>query len=656
MIISQWIIIIFSAPRGSIIPFLRFNFLLFMGKRHCRSFGSAFFICFGGIMRYIKLHEAEKAPVFKNVVYALRLVCKADGRLLVSYLVSYIFDDVFVRYIQSILFLKVLLSLFDRGADFKTYVRYLILFFVIAVATKIVSWIAAYIRQASTKNVLKVLNNMVFEKAISLDVGCYESPEFYDKYQRATLIMSAGYFDIICYDVALVISGIVSLALVVGTVASINPVYLLFLLPTVLVFVIETYKSKTVYKRDLEMTGNNRVKAYIQRTVFLKEFSKDMRTSNIFSVMMTRFEAAVCANVKILKSYGLKLFLYSVVSSLFSDFIPIIGTYAYAGYLFVKGKGMTSSGFSVVVSSISTVRDAALDIAEAFDEMTQMALYFQNLKEFFEYEPSIKDGELQATEFESLEFRNVTFRYPSAERNSIENISFKINKGETVAVVGINGAGKSTLVKLMLRFYDVSEGEILYNGVNIKEYSLSSLRSAFATVFQDCKNFAISVYENVMCRECSPEDRKTAQTALERAGVLKKIQSLPKGGDTVLTREFEEDGVGLSGGENQKVAVARLFARDYEIAVLDEPSSALDPIAEYEMYENLIAATKGKTVIYISHRLSSAVLSDRVLVVENGKIIESGTHEELMSINGKYCEMFTLQASAYHGKGGERNA
>lgn len=607
-------------------------------------------------MRYIKLHENEKVPVFKNVIYALRLVCKADKRLLISYLISYIFDDVFVRYIQSILFLKVLLSLFDRGAEFREYVRDLLLFFAIAATTKIVSWVAAYIRQVATKNVLKVLNNMVFQKAISLDVGCYESPEFYDKYQRATLIMSAGYFDIICYDVALVVSGIVSLVLVIGTVTAISPVYLLFLLPIALVFVIEIYKSKAVYKRDLEMTGNNRTKAYIQRTVFLKDFSKDMRTSNIFSVMMRRFEKAVDGNIKILKSYGVKLFLYSIVSSLFSEFIPIIGTYAYAGYKFVKGGSMTVSGFSVVVSSISTVREATLDIAEAFDEMTQMALYFQNLKDFFDFEPSIKDGNIQAGEFESLEFRNVTFRYPSAKKNTLENISFKINRGETVAVVGINGAGKSTAVKLMLRFYDVTDGEILYNGVNIKEYTLSSLRSSFATVFQDYKNFAISVYENVMCHDCTDGDRQKAQTALKQAGVWKKTQSLPNGGDTVLTREFDEDGAGLSGGENQKVSTARLFASDYEIAILDEPSSALDPVAEYEMYENLIAATKGKTVIYISHRLSSAALSDRVLVIGDGKIIESGTHGELMDRKGKYCEMFTLQASAYRREGGENNA
>lgn len=604
----------------------------------------------------IKLQDDEKIPVLKNVVYALRLVWKADKRLLLSYLYSNIIDNVFQYYIQSILFLKILLSIIDSGADFKVYFRKLLAFFGVTVFIKISVWAAAYIRQVSTKNALKVLNNMVFEKAAELDVGQYEDPEFYDKYQRATVVMSSGYFDVVCWDVAAVIGGIISFMLVIGTVISVNPVYLLFLIPTVIVFIIETSKSKAVFKRDKEMTTNNRTKAYVQRTVFLKDFSKDMRTSNIFSVMMKRFDGAIKANIEILKSYGLKLFLYSMASDLCSVFIPVIGTYMYAGWQFVSRKALTASGFSVVISAVGAVNGMSWYIQEGFDDLIQMSLYFQNLREFFEYETGIKDGERTAEKFESLEFKNVSFRYPSAKKNSVNNVSFKIEKGETVALVGINGAGKSTLVKLILRFYDVTEGEILLNGINIKEYTVESLRNVFATVFQDYKNFAVSVFENVMCRECSDEDKIKAQKALEAAGVWDKVKSLPNGGDTVLTREFEENGAGLSGGENQKVSTARLFARQYEMAILDEPSSALDPIAEYKMYENLIKATKDKTVIYISHRLSSAVLSDRVLVLENGSIIESGTHKELLECGGKYSEMFKLQASAYLREEGAENA
>ncbi len=601
-------------------------------------------------MRWIKLHEDIKVPVFKNVIYALKLVWEADKKLFLCYLFEMIIDNILSMFVQNILFLKVLLSIIDGNADFKTYCTYLLAFFGVYFLGNVVSAFLQRTRLISTKVVLKKLNNKIFNKSITLDVACYENPEFYDKYQRATLVLSSSYYDLLCWDVAAIISGVIALACVVTTVTIISPMYLLFLLPVTLVFVIELYKSKAVYKRDLEMTTNNRIKAYIQRTMFLKDFSKDMRTSNIFLVLIKRFRLAIDANIVILKKYGVKLFIYSMISSLFSDFIPIIGTYAYAGYQFLATKLLTVSDFSVVLSSINSVRQATQNVAEGFDELTQMALYFQNLKDFFEYEPQITDGGKDAEEFQSIEFKNVTFSYPGTEKIILNNVSFKISRGETIAVVGVNGAGKSTLVKLLLRFYDANDGEILYNGVNVKEYNVNSLRNAFATVFQDYKNFAVSINENIMCHECSEEEKVLAETALKQSGVWDKVATLPKGADTVLTREFEIDGAGLSGGENQKVSAARLFARDFEIAILDEPSSALDPIAEYKMYENLIKVTENKTVIYISHRLSSAVLSDRIYVLGNGTILESGSHQELMAQNGEYSKMFTLQASSYKGE------
>lgn len=589
-----------------------------------------------------------KVPVFKNIAYALKLVWQCDKRLVISYLINNFAGNIFALYIQNILFLKVLLSILDSDSSFNSYFSTLVTFLILSLILRGTSWFTNYIISVADKNVLKQLNNKIFNKAITLDVECYENPEFYDKYQRATNVLAWSYFDFVCASVAGILSCIVSLALVIGTVTTINPMYLIFLLPVVLVFIIETSKSKLVYKRDIEMTTNNRIKAYIQRTVFLKDFSKDMRTSNIFAVLMQRFKAAIDSNVEILRKYGWKLFIYSTVSSLFSEFIPIIGTYAYAAYQFVFTSALTVSGFSVVLSSINAVRESTMNIARNFDGLVSMALYFQNLREFFEYEPKVKSGDKIPGEFESLEFKNVSFRYPSAEKYSLEDVSFRINKAETLALVGVNGAGKSTLVKLLLRFYDVTEGEILYNGINIKEYDLTQYRNIFGAVFQDYRNFAISVYENVICHECSDEEKAKAESALKRSGIWEKISTLPDGGETVLTKEFDKNGAGLSGGENQKVSAARLFAKDFQFAVLDEPSSALDPIAEYKMYENLIQVTENKTVLYISHRLSSAVLSDRIIVIGGGRVLEQGSHDELMALGGKYNEMFTLQASSYN--------
>ena len=291
----------------------------------------------------------------------------------------------------------------------------------------------------------------IFAKAVSLDIACYEDPAFYDKYQRATDVLAWSLFDSASAAVTAIIASIISLALVIGTVTSIDPRYLVLLLPSALVFVVEVYKSKVVYKRDKEMTTNNRIKAYIQRTVFLKDFSKDMRTSNIFSVLMVRFKNAIDSNVEILRKYGVKLFLYSAVSTLFGEFIPVIGTYALAAYQFVFTKALTVSAFSVVLASINSVKESTMRIAQNFEVMSRFAYYFQNMSEFLDFESKVADGSVKCESFESLEFKNVSFAYREAP--VLKNVSFKINKGERIALLGDNGTGKTTLLNGVLRLY-----------------------------------------------------------------------------------------------------------------------------------------------------------------------------------------------------------
>ena len=597
-------------------------------------------------MRYIKLQK-EKAPVIKNVAWALKLIWKTDKRLPLSAMLEQFVRWFFQMYVKNILFLKTLLTVIDAKGDFSQYVRYLLTFLAVSLFCKTLTWYGSYVNHVSVKIVLKKLNNLIFKKAYTLDVACYEDPKFYDKYQRATDIAERGYFHALCVEVASLFGTVFAMILVIITVVQINPLYLLFTLPSAAVFAVELAKSRKVYQRDLEMTGNERIKAYIKRTMFLREYAKDMRTSNIFLVMMQRFEAAVKANIKILKEYGVPLFIYSMTSSFFSEFLPTVGTYALAGSQFIYTDTMTISAFSVVLSSVNAVNNAAFSLVGSFTEISQLALYFSNLKEFFEYEPDVNSGGEIPGEFETLEFKNVSFRYLGAEKDSLKDVSFTLKKGEKLAVVGLNGAGKTTLVKLMMRFYDPTAGEILYNGVDIKRFDLEKYRLKFGAVFQDYKNFALSVNENVICRVCDENDKAAAEAAMKSSGAWDKISTLPDRGETVLTKEFDKNGVGLSGGENQKLSTARLFARDFEIAVLDEPSSALDPVAESRMYDNLVKATEGKAVVYISHRLSSAVLSDQILVLDSGSIVESGDHRALLSRGGIYAEMFTRQADAY---------
>lgn len=350
-------------------------------------------------MPWIPVHEDTKVPVFKNILYAVKIIYKAHKPYLFWNIFSEFTYVIFRTYIQSVLFLKVLLSVIEGGYSFSYYVRILLIFFLVGLLDKLISNISDYKSLVGQKIVYKKLNNMIFEKACEVDINCYENPEFYDKYQRATEILTGGYFFAFALSLANVISAFIAFFSVTGTVATIDPAYLVFLIPVLLVFVVEVIKSRVVYKRDFSMATNNRIKAYAQRTLFLKDFSKDIRTSNIFEVIKGRFDNAVKSNVEILKKYGMKLFLFSMASSILGEFLPIVGTYAYAGYQFVVTNDLTVSGFSVVLSAIDSVRLAAQSMAWGFSELSASALYFQNLREFFEYEPSVVSGSKKAPVF-----------------------------------------------------------------------------------------------------------------------------------------------------------------------------------------------------------------------------------------------------------------
>jgi len=297
---------------------------------------------------------------------------------------------------------------------------------------------------------------------------------------------------------------------------------------------------------------------------------------------------------------------------------------------------------------------------ERIAKFPEHSLYIEKYRQFMNWEPEIKSGELPVCSFESLAIKSAGFEYtpcmPEKEGGkekkpvrALTDVSLEIRRGEKIALVGYNGAGKTTLIKLLLRLYDVTEGEILYNGINIKNYNTEQYRSHIGVVFQDYKLFAATIAENVLGGDYTDteEQRETVLSALRASSFEDKLAQLPDGINTPLTREFDEKGVNLSGGESQKVAIARVFAKPYELIIMDEPSSALDPISEYKLNHSILEGAKDRTVIFISHRLSTTRMADRIYMFENGSIIESGSHEELMALDGKYSEMFRVQAEKY---------
>ena len=243
--------------------------------------------------------------------------------------------------------------------------------------------------------------------------------------------------------------------------------------------------------------------------------------------------------------------------------------------------------------------------------------------------------------------KDVRFAYDT--RRIFNDICFQIATNEKIAIVGRNGAGKTTLIKLLLRLYDPASGSITFNQTNYKDIPVRKIRKRIGVVFQDMQFFSLSIAENILLRPLSnnEEDTTTVMSALKKAGLLEKVQSLPHGIHSILTKEFDDEGVVLSGGELQKLALARVFASDCDIVILDEPSSALDPISEKEMFDFMYSAVAGKSMILITHRLSSVKMAHKIYFMEEGNITEAGTHAELMQRHGKYYEMFNLQAENY---------
>ncbi len=541
-----------------------------------------------------------------------------------------------------------ILKIIETGGSFKEFVLTVLMFCFASIAATAINCLFQYLIAYNSKRFYKNINHAIFKKAVTIDMACYDNSEFYDKYKRATEVFSEGHFDEFSYYLASCFAGTVTGIFILLYVISIDPKILLLLLLSLPLLIFESAKGKVEIKKDKEMTFHKRSKAYVKRIMYLKDYAKDIRTSDIFEVLNKRNNEACEGNMAAIKKYGKKIALIETLKGLFGEALPIVCAYAYATYRYAFKRNLALGDFSVIMTAMSNLRDVVNDVGGAVGIVKKEVGFFHNLREFFEYKEKVVSGTKQADELKVIEFKNVSFTYPEAAEPTIKNLNLVFNKGETTAIVGQNGAGKSTFVKLLLRFYDVTEGEILYNGVNIKEYDVESLRNRLATVFQDYKVFALSISENILCRQVeSEEDKKIVDYAIKNSGAKVFVEKLSQKENTVISREFDEKGTGLSGGEQQKLCVARMFAKDFDLAVLDEPSSALDPVAEYKMYESLIEGTKDKTVIYISHRLSSAVLSDKIYVFGDGTVQEQGTHTELMEKKGIYQEMFTLQASSY---------
>ncbi|MBR3056879.1 MAG: ABC transporter ATP-binding protein [Clostridiales bacterium] len=594
-----------------------------------------------------KKKKLSFAQTVKNDLYAMKLAASIDKRLVIAGFLLMLFGY-FEWVFYDGIFMRKIVNALDTNQPFNEIMWFIamtgVVFLVLRFYTKYAENVTLPL---GTIHLYGGIYKKLFAKAKNVELRCYEDSDFYDKYTMAMDGAEEKVAKIVQSFWGVIVS-VPALAAVFYFMFEIDHYAVLFIIsPLIGNFIFGNYKQKYEYKRYQEQVPNNKVHNYVNRMMYLPDGAKEMRLSNVFSLLKEQYQAATKKNVKAAVKYAFANCSLSFWRITFTFTIIFEGVLFYAIYRNLVSKTITLAQLTIMTSLMVAMTWILIRAFENVMDLIKNGVFMNNLRTFLEYEekiPQDQKGEMPEG-FESLEFKNVCFSYKDEE--TIKDLSFRIDKGDIVALVGHNGAGKTTIIKLLLRFYDPTSGEILLNGRNIKEYDLRAYRRLFATTFQDFAIFAMSIKENVLMGRHYENEDEIVHRALRRAGILEKVESLPNGVDTIMTKEFDKDGAVFSGGQHQKLAVARTFAKESPVKIFDEPSSALDPIAEYDLFKNIMKEGRDHTMIFISHRLSSVKNCDKVFMLEKGTIIERGDHRELIDKRGKYAKMYIRQAMNY---------
>lgn len=491
---------------------------------------------------------------------------------------------------------------------------------------------------------IRDLHKRFFIKASEIDLSSYDSPEFYNDFVYAMQTCDKSIMntiDTMAEIIRCLVASVSVFSVIMNVHWIIAVVILGFSLTSMVIRIIENGIWYKYEKSFSKIWGKD---WYIGRFFSLADYAKEVRLTKIADNMKDEFAKNKQEEKRLTIKRQKEFLVLNIVGSLLNIAENVFIILFMAYHLMVTGD-ILIGGFAIAIASAGKMRGMFSELQWRLAEINKQSVFADKVRRFLETESKIISGERELDTFESIEFKNVTFAYQ--DKNVLENVSFKINKGDRIALVGYNGAGKTTITKLMMRLYDTTEGEILVNGVSIKEYRLDMLREKIGAVFQDYKVFAATVAENVLADLYTPDKEQIVLDALKDSTFDEKLDTLPNGINTELTKEFYKDGTELSGGESQKIAIARVFAHNNELIVMDEPSSALDPIAEYNLNVGIDKNARGKTVVFITHRLSTTRHVDMIYMLENGRIIENGSHDDLIRQDGKYASMFNLQASKY---------
>lgn len=583
--------------------------------------------------------------ILKNFWYFFKLVYRLDKKYVI-----YFSLDVILKCISPfalVIFPKFILNeiMTTRRTD------YIITYLVLMAITDIVINVLVQVTEPVINNRIHYLRSKMgveFSRHILyMDYEYLENAKIMDLKQKAFDFIYSGLENITFNSQNFLIAA----GRIIGYGAIIfncNPVIIIIIcLASIFTARLQGKIERYSYETEMEIVRPNRQGGYLDFICSDYSHVKDIRFNGITEWVLKQREKYNEIRLKAFKKICFKYVRFGVTTTFINNLLNIM-YYLYLIYMLFTQKIMIGD-FTMYLNAITNFSKATSDLFIQYARLTQSNLRLGDYIEFMSLNKFVINGvrTMNKKGGHKIEFRNVSFKYPNAESYSLKNVSVIINPNEKLSIIGENGAGKTTFIKLLLRIYTPTEGKIFLDGVDINEIVYEDYIDFFSVVFQDYHLFAFSIKENIAFQAAELEDNAIVVDLLDKVGLGDKIRKLKNGIDTGLSKQLDDDGTDISGGEKQKIAIARAIYRNSPIVILDEPTSALDPFAEYEIYKAYDKLIDGRTSLFISHRMASTRLSDRILVFSSGELIECGTHDELIQAGGTYNKMFTIQAEHY---------
>lgn len=530
-------------------------------------------------------------------------------------------------------------------------------FFLSASAAAYFSQYLKGVFKAQPEKVITPCMNQMYKKCMEISFQCTEAPDFLNHVKTAAKGGGgrndyAGIGGMLhkWFDAP---GAVIALFGYIALISNLNFLILLYLVFQVGVnYFLSLARKKYEHHKREELTRNERRADYLYDIMYDFSYGKEIRLYGLSEWLGARFMHYRGKILKIKKS--VKNFdMLSGWAGVGLSFIREGIVYGYLSYMVMKNN-MTIADFTMYAAAIAGFKGAFERVASNLADMHELSMQISDYRTFMsrpdEMEEAKEPVPIPAAPYE-FEFKNVSFQYPGSNDYVFRELNLTIPKGQRLALVGHNGAGKSTFIKLLLRLYDVTEGEILCNGINIKRFDRKQYYELFSAVFQEVLPLAFSAADNIGVSDAGQIDRQLVDLCIQRAGLSDKVNSLKYGADTCVQKIIDDEGIEFSGGEKQKLMIARALYKNGDVMVLDEPTAALDALAERDIYESFDNLTQNKTAIYVSHRLASTRFCDAIAMFENGRLVEYGTHEALLALKGKYADMFHLQAKYYKQEG-----